>query len=435
MSDALAIAAVTGLLRDLLTGVMTRPDLNLSNIVGSTVDVSALPPDLIKSETNGINRLNLFLYQVQPNQGWRNVNHPSRDGRGDRIANPPLGLDLYYLLTAYAGADMHAEVMLGYAMQYLHELAVMTREMIRNQFNTWTGSADPLLKALPGSKLADQIEQIRISPYALNTEEMSKLWTATQAHYRPTAAYHVSVVLIESRYPTRAALPVLQRGEGDFGVAVQPNVLPPVPTIESLEPPQQQIAIRMGEKLTINGFNLAGAPLNVQFIHARSPTVLTLPVATATPAQWTVNIPPDPPGGPVPSNSPLNPDNWEVGIYRVTGVIGSGPTQVTTNELPLALAPRIVNINATKAAGVVTINVQCSPKVWQEQDVLLIVGDRAIVAEPITVAKTDTLTFKSSDLPSGAQWVRLRVEGVDSILIDRTKTPPSFDATQKVTIP
>ncbi|HJW38672.1 MAG TPA: DUF4255 domain-containing protein [Candidatus Udaeobacter sp.] len=423
MSDALAIAAVTGLLRDLLTGVMTRPDLNLSTVVGSAVDVSALPPDLIKSETKGINRLNLFLYQVQPNQGWRNVNHPSRDGRGDRIANPPLGLDLYYLLTAYAGADMHAEVLLGYAMQYLHELGVMTREMIRNQFNAWSGSADPLLKALPGSRLADQIEQIKISPYALNTEEMSKLWTATQAHYRPTAAYHVSVVLIESQYPTRAALPVLQRGLGDFGVAVQPNLVPPLPTIESLEPPQQQTAIRMGETLTINGFNLAGSPLNVEFIHARSPNALTLSVATATPTQWTVNI------------SPLNPDDWEIGIYRVAGVIGSGTTQVTTNELPLALAPRIVSINASKAAGVVTLTVKCSPKVWQEQEVSLIVGDRAIVAEPIASAKTDTLTFKSSDLPSGPQWVRLRVEGTDSILIDRTKTPPIFDATQQVTIP
>ena len=432
MSDALAIAAVTGLLRDLLNGVMTDPDLNLSTVVGSTVGVSALPPDLIKSDTNGTNQLNLFLYQVQPNQGWRNVNNPSLDARGDRIANPPLGLDLYYLLTAYAGADMHAEVMLGYAMQYLHELGVLTREMIRNQFNTWSGSSDPLLNALPGSKLADQIEQIKISPYALNTDEMSKLWTATQAHYRPTAAYHVSVVLIESRRPTRAALPVLTRGKPDLathrdaGVAVQPSMTPPVPTIESLEPPNQQTAIRMGppsETLTIHGFNLTGAPLNVQFIHARSPNALTLPVATGTPTQWTVNI------------SPANPDDWEIGIYRVAGVIGSGTTQVTTNELPLALAPRIVSINASKVAGVVTLTVKCTPKVWQEQDISLIVGDRTIVAEPITVAKTDTLTFKSSDLASGAQWVRLRVEGTDSILIDRTKTPPIFDATQHVTIP
>jgi hypothetical protein len=108
---------------------------------------------------------------------------------------------------------------------------------------------------------------------------------------------------------------------------------------------------------------------------------------------------------------------------------------LTTNELPLTLAPRIINLNAAKAAGVVTITVKCSPKVWQEQDVSLIVGDRAIVAEAITTAKTDTLTFKSSVLQSGSQWVRLRVEGIDSILIDRTTTPPSFDVTQQVTIP
>ena len=43
------------------------------------------------------------------------------------------------------------------------------------------------------------------------------------------------------------------------------------------------------------------------------------------------------------------PDDWEIGIYRVAGIIGAGTTQVTTNELPLALAPRIVSINASKA--------------------------------------------------------------------------------------
>jgi hypothetical protein len=429
MSSALAIAAVTGLMRDLLAGVMKDPSLNLSTIVGSTVDVSALPLDLITSGTNGINQLNLFLYQVQPNQGWSNFDYPSRDARGDRTTSPPLGLDLYYLLTAYAGKDMHAEILLGYAVQYLHELGVMTREMIRNQFSTWTASADPLLNALPGSRLADQVEQIKICPYTLSTDEMSKLWTATTAHYRPTAAYHVSVVLIESQFPTRAPLPVLTRGQPNFvthrdeGVKVLAGMTPPVPTIESLEPPQQQTAIRMGETLTMKGFNLGGAPQNVQFIHARSPNVLTLPVGTTTPTQWTVNI------------SPLNPDDWEIGIYRVAGVIGAGTTQLTTNELPLTLAPRIINLNAAKAAGVVTITVKCSPKVWQEQDVSLIVGDSAIVAEPITTAKTDTLTFKSSGLQSGPQWVRLRVEGIDSILIDRTTTPPSFDVTQQVTIP
>ena len=55
---------------------------------------------------------------------------------------------------------------------------------------------------------------------------MSRLWTAIQAHYRPTAAYVVSVVLIEARQPTRQALPVLAgrstRGGRDRGVKVAP---------------------------------------------------------------------------------------------------------------------------------------------------------------------------------------------------------------------
>src|SRR4029077_8352475 len=43
------------------------------------------------------------------------------------------------------------------------------------------------------------------------TEEISRLWTAFQARYRPTAAYQVSVVLIESRATTKTALPVITR--------------------------------------------------------------------------------------------------------------------------------------------------------------------------------------------------------------------------------
>ena len=45
----------------------------------------------------------------------------------------------------------------------------------------------------------------------MNTEEMSKLWTALSTHYWPTAAYHISVVLIESNRSTKTALPVRSR--------------------------------------------------------------------------------------------------------------------------------------------------------------------------------------------------------------------------------
>ena len=74
----------------------------------------------------------------------------------------------------------------------------------------------------------------------------------------------------------------------------------------------------------------------------------------------------------------------------------------------------------------VTVELECAPNVWKEQHVTLVVGNREVVADPITVDKTTLLTFKSSSFPSGPQWLRLRVDGVESILVDRTLTPPSF---------
>ncbi|PJI52282.1 hypothetical protein CTI14_44950, partial [Methylobacterium radiotolerans] len=75
--------------------------------------------------------MNLFLHQVTPNAAWRNAALPSRDAAGGRIANPPLALDLHYLLTAYGRAELQAEVLLGYALQLLHESAVLPREAVR----------------------------------------------------------------------------------------------------------------------------------------------------------------------------------------------------------------------------------------------------------------------------------------------------------------
>src|SRR4029450_8270342 len=113
MSNALAIAAVTAVLKDLLNnGVI---DHQLSGVVGE-VTVSALPPDRVLVEGQAeTSRLNLFLYQVTPNAGWRNQALPSHDPSGIRVTNPPLALDLHYLITAYGANELHAEILLGYA--------------------------------------------------------------------------------------------------------------------------------------------------------------------------------------------------------------------------------------------------------------------------------------------------------------------------------
>ena len=135
MSTALAIAGVSAVLRDLLNDGLVNG--NVSGVLGSSVTVSLLAPDrVVPTGGTEASQLNLFLYGVTPNAGWRNEALPSRDGAGRaRLSNPPLALDLHYLLSAYSAGDLHAEILLGYAMQLLHEMPVLTREAIRTALN------------------------------------------------------------------------------------------------------------------------------------------------------------------------------------------------------------------------------------------------------------------------------------------------------------
>ena len=89
MSSPLAIAAVTAILKDLLNEGLINNDLSP---VGS-FSVTALPPDRINIGETEESRLNLFLYQITPNIGWRNVGQPSRDAAGVQLTNPPLAVE------------------------------------------------------------------------------------------------------------------------------------------------------------------------------------------------------------------------------------------------------------------------------------------------------------------------------------------------------
>src|SRR5437773_12402568 len=125
MSTPLAVATVTAVLQNFLQNSVT----GLAAVLGGNVTVSIEPPDRIGASSP--DRINLFLFQATENQGWRNVALPSRNPTGDRISNPPLALDLSYLLTAYGSGPLHAEALLGLAMFVLHEMPVLTRDVIR----------------------------------------------------------------------------------------------------------------------------------------------------------------------------------------------------------------------------------------------------------------------------------------------------------------
>jgi hypothetical protein len=174
-----------------------------------------------------------------------------------------------------------------------------------------------------------------------------------------------------------------------------------------------------------------------RFAHPRVADGLELPAGSgATATAFQVQIPPDPPLAPVAAGSPLNPENWPAGIYTVVGVVKrAGQPDRSTNVLPVALAPRITSISVGVASGVATLTVSCSPKAWKGQQVRLVIGERELSAQPFASPKTETLTFAASGLPAGAQPLRLRVDAVESILVDRAGPVPAFEPSQQVTIP
>ncbi len=450
MSGLMAIAGVTAVLKDVLNNGLIDHDFST---VGS-FSVTALPPDRITTGTHEPNQLNLFLYQVTSNQGWQNIGLPSRDSSGVRLTNPPLALDLHYLLTAYGMVDFNAEILLGYAMQILHEMPVLSRKDIRIAL----GSPSPF-GSLSALDLADQVEQIKITPHYLTTEELSKLWTAMQARYRQSMAYQVSVVIIQGTKPAKVVLPVLTRGKDDRGIDAVANVSSIFPSLKSIhvgpfedaqiDPlPRSYPSAQLGLQLILQGQNLNGESVRVDFKHTRfaepghpqflqPKSITVMDTADRTATEIKVRLPDD----------TAAKTEWRAGLYTISVIVikdTEDTKEYTSNQLPLVLAPRIDTISPNPIPRVglnATVTITCSPNVIKEQTATLLLPDREIIAT-VGQAETDSLVFVISNAPiiEKPVPVRLRIDGVDSMPFERTfdanrnPLPLAFAENQKVTI-
>jgi hypothetical protein len=415
MSNQLAIAAVTATLRSLLVRGVGIPE------------VTARPLDNARRSTTG-NQLNLFLYQVLPDAALRNQDMPRRTKPGE-TGYPPLPLILYYLLTAYSDDedDTNAHLLLGEAMGVLHDHPLLGAAEIRD--------ATSPISELADSDLHQQIERVRVTLQPLTFEDMSKLWTTFQTHYRVSAAYQVAVVLIESTRPPRTPLPVLKRGEDDRGVTSQPDLTPPFPVLRSLELPSRQLSAQPGDVINVTGSRLAGGTARLHSLRVTNPPQPT--TAPVSDAQLDVTL----------------PNNLAPGFYTIAVELTTPHGTTSSNELPLAVAPVITTplpLAVARVAGTVTINLTSGVAVLLEQRVSLLLGDYEVgrtlplAPPPSTNAfqfVIETPTVGDFPVPTGvALLARLRVDGVDSEIIaplapgDPESTPLEFDATRKITI-
>ena len=434
MSNALAIASVSFVLIDLLNNGLIERDISAS--VGDVI-VTAWPPDKVDAlQQEGKSQLNLFLYNVTQYQSWRNVGYPSRDGNGDRIDNPPLALDLHYLLSAYGAEQFHSEILLGYGMQLLHETPFLPREAIQKSLSAPTQVTDTSLSLPSGllnlftSGLANQVEMIKIWPQTLTTEEISRLWTAFQAKYRSTAAYQCSVVLIQSQASAAKAPPVRSRAI-KVNTFIEP-VISAVLGLSNTSPPVESAQpVLPGYRLVIRGRQLKGDGGTIVMIGGEP--VYPAP-ADIAPSRIVVPIPAD-----------LLAGTQSVQVVQPLQ-LGSPPTDhkgVSSQTVTFTLRPVIQSIQVTQGTSTVTgnpvslITLTVDPPVAATQEVLLLLNQSpqtvsppamplaysfaaeppySLLSPPGTPPPSASVSVPYSGVTPGDYLVRLQVDGAQSLL-------------------
>lgn len=419
MSNPLAIAATTAALRSVLLDKVIALDSSLADL-----DVTTQPPDLAR-KGNAKPQLNVFLYHTALNAGWRNMDLPNQAKGGER-GQPPLALNLYYMLTAYAredndSADPSSHRILCCAMSALHDYPLLKKADIE--------------AALPGTDLARQLERIRITPQPLSVDEIYKLWTAYQAPYRISAAYELTVVLVDSNQPARSAPPVLNRGADDQGVFARTGS---APTLSAWRVPSRQPAARLGEDVLLAGENLCAAGAIARFEGLRFDAAIALaPRAGPEPNQLVVHLPAS---GAAPDD-PHAFVRWAPGFYSLSLATSLPDTPpFSSNQLGFALAPVISVSPLSVSAGSFTLTVTCTPQLRSGQQVRLLFGDLQLAPASIMPAPDETtpttIKFALAGIDAGTYLVRLRVDGVDSIPVVYSGTPPraGFDPAQQVTV-
>ncbi|BDA66010.1 hypothetical protein CAL7716_001760 [Calothrix sp. PCC 7716] len=406
MSNALSIATVTAVIKNLLENGLVSDAIAAS--VGDVL-VTALPPDKIQVGSDERAQINLFLYHVTQN---RNVDWVSQEYRNryssTRTANPPLALDLHYVLTAYGAKDFQAEILLGYAMQMLHKLPIITSNTIENALKNAaeTSTSSVFSQAISGlsvPKLAEQIGQIKLSPEFLNMEESSKIWSALQTHYRPSATYQASMVLIESDNIDKSPI----------GSVLLPNQ----PSIEQVTAPAQaETSITVGSTILIRGKRLQG---DITKLRLGNQDKFFTPFDVQD-TQVSLQTPPD-----------LRAGVQSVQVVHQTMEIGGSQNLIESNVAAFILHPKIIdqtrytksNEDSKDNLSSGEINVKFNPKIGKEQRVILLLNEISsenpvFYSLPIAARATDTDTIAVTvkNVKPGAYLVRIQVDGATSIL-------------------
>jgi hypothetical protein len=412
LSSYKSIAGVTNSIVNLLTDRMD-----------AAPTITVAPPDV---QVNGIDadRLNIYLYHLSENAFLKNQEIPG-EGHPGAYGNPPLSLNLHYILTAFGetdtgvDADVKAQSILGDAMRVLHDFPVISADLVQLKKAATPPILDPTL--------LDEFEQVKLSLQPKSLEEISRIWTALpRVNFRRSVTYEACTVQIESKQIRRSGLPV--RSRRVYAITMQS------PQIEEIfrQPPllgAQIAVVQEGETLRLVGYNFAGASTGVVIDDVSVGVTPSAPPATDS--QIDVVVP----------ASQFSAGTHSLQVVRpilLTEVKGQPPVQrgnFSSNAVAFQLIPQLVlpaaGTFSPDASNVVTLTV--TPKIQPNQQVSLLLEDQVfprIVTPPMATATTIQFQLPVSPapaLPPDSYLMRVRVDGAESRLaLDTNPASPTY---------
>ncbi len=398
MSNFLAVATVTATLHNRL--------LDAAAVVpGATV--ATRRPDGAPPAGPGINA---FLYQVMPNNAYRNADLPTRRADGQLVSRPCAALVLHYLLS-FAGEESKLEPqrLLGAVIRQLH-----TEPALRPADIASTITNAPFDTILGASDLGEQVDSVRFVPLNLSLDELSKVWSVFfQTPYSLSVAYQASAVLIEGEDVPSLALPVKERQV--YGVPFQqPHVA------QVISEKGENVPISATSTLVLKGSQLRGTVTRVLLAgEPRLPaTVSDSTVTLAMPAGLRAGI-------------------HGLQVVHQIDMAGTLHRGVESNVASFVLQPAIKGAigkttvpNPAGGPGIRALRVRLDVKVGATQRVALMLNNTAS-ATPAAFsffslerpADSDRLVIAIPDVDPGQYFVRVQVDGASTPLNVDTSSP------------
>jgi hypothetical protein len=445
----LDLSVVTELLITTLTNYW--PDSQLWSTLFSDAffkpNISGLTPDAVR--TLGGCQLTISLIHIEPSKSQRNLVYPPPPPpppspfhpRAQMIPQLPLGLDLYYFVTAFSDQNYQQEQQaISIVLNCFHQNPFLTTNV-----------------TFPSSPAASTVEKFTLTMEIESVDSISRFWQATTSAFRLSVMYRVAVVFLTPPPAAPPAPPVAQftvtAAPASFPVATNGQVFGTSSTTTFISPNStlaspENVQVNYSPATVTYGqtFYLNGAGLNQGTDYTGSPPNpgTSYRVYLLWPADFSIETEVtqwkriDSPTNPIQTSSrmvlvlPSSPEAGAPtpGVYMLRAGSDAPADAITfrTNSTPFSVAAQ-VNVPGsppspmlTPEGGIYTITgvgfLAGSPagtELMLDTVPLIPVADGSPSPGEFVVTLDTEITFQPpSNLAAGLYAVRLRVNGIES---------------------